>query len=121
MGLFNDNLDQHRYWAIVKQKWQTFDLSGHVVYKDEGFLFVNFDFDENMGLKDFKIHYRLWFNDYKYDDVEMKIRRYQKLENDIKANFESGLSGIDSTLKKGMREFLIQKVKQKNSRELRFK
>jgi hypothetical protein len=96
-------------------------LSGHAVYTDEGFLFVNFDFDDKMGLKDLKIHYRLWFNDYKYDDLELKIKRHKKLENDIKTYFESGLSGIDSTIKKGMREFLIEKVRQRNSREIRLK
>ena len=115
MGLFNDNLDNNRYWAIVKQKWQNVDLLGHTTYTDIGFLFVNFDFTDQMELKEFKIHYRLWFNDYKYDDVERNVKRYQKLETDIRANFEIGMSGMDSTLKKGIREFLIQKVKERNS------
>jgi hypothetical protein len=115
MGVFNDNLDNNRYWAIVKQKWESVDLLGHVTYTDNGFLFVNFDFTDSNELKEFKIHYRLWFNDYKYDDVELGIKRYQKLENDIRSYFENGMSGIDSSLKKGMREFLIQKVKARGS------
>jgi hypothetical protein len=117
MGLFNDNLDHNRWWAVVKQKWQTKDLSGHVVYQDDGFLLVNFDFDADDKLKDFKIYYRLWFYDYQYDDVELGVKRYEKLVNDIRRYFvdSKGISGIDSTLKKGMMEFLVNKVKTVNT------
>ena len=123
MGLFNDNLDQNRYWAIVKQKWQTKDQSGHVVYEDDGFLLVNFDFAADNTLKDFKIYYRLWFYDYQYDDLETNTKRHEKLTRDIKQYFVDGkgISGIDSSLKKGMMEFLIEKVKTHNSGKLRMK
>ncbi len=116
MGLFNDNLDQNRYWAVVKQKWQTKDMAGHIVYQDDGFLLVNFDFDADNKLKDFKIYYRLWFYDYQYDDLELGIKRHDKLVRDIREYFieDKGISGIDSTLKKGMMEFLIKKVKTAN-------
>jgi hypothetical protein len=112
MGLFNDNLDQNRYWAIVKQKWQTRDPAGHVVYQDDGFLLVNFDFDADTRLKDFKIYYRLWFYDYRYDDVERGVTRYEKLVRDIRHYFmdDREISGIDSALKKGMMDFMIAKL-----------
>jgi hypothetical protein len=123
MGLFNDNLDQNRWWAVVKQKWQTKDQAGHVVYQDDGFLLVNFDFDADDKLKDFKIYYRLWFYDYQYDDLELGIKRHEKLVRDIKKYFmdSKGISGIDSTLKKGIMEFLVNKVEAVNMAKVRGK
>jgi hypothetical protein len=117
MGLFNDNLDPNRFWAIIKQKWQTKDMTGHVVYEDNGFLLVNFDFDADSKLKDFKIYYRLWFYDYQYDDLEIGVKRHDKLIRDIKQYFveDKGISGIDSSLKMGIMNFLINTVKMKNS------
>ena len=117
MGLFKDNLDRSRYWAVVKQKWQTKDLTGHTVYQDDGFLLVNFDFEADIKLRDFKIYYRLWFYNYKYDNLELRITRYDKLINDIKQYFldNNAFSGIDSTLKKGMMEFIVDKVRTASS------
>jgi hypothetical protein len=117
MGVFQDPQEQTCWWAVVKQKWQTKDQSGHVVYQDDGFLIVNFDFSADQKLLDFKIYYRLWFYDYKYDDVETGIKRYQKLTNDIKKYFVEGnkkngegLSSIDSTLKKSIMAHLIRQI-----------
>lgn len=110
-------------WAVVKQKWQTKDQAGHVVYQDDGFLLVNFDFDADDKLKDFKIYYRLWFYDYQYDDLELGIKRHEKLVRDIKKYFidSKGISGIDSTLKKGIMDFLINKVETVNMGKVRKK
>jgi hypothetical protein len=113
MGVFNDNLDQNRYWVIVKQNWQSKDQAGHVVYKDDSFFPVSFDFDADNKLKDFKIYYRLWFYDYKYDDLELGIKRHEKLARDIKQYFmdDKGISGIENSLKKAMTDFMISKIK----------
>ncbi len=111
MGIFNDNLDPHRYWAIVAQKWQTKDMYGNCVYSDDGFLIVNFDFDADRQLKEFAIYYRLWFYNYQYDNIETGVTRYDKLQYDINSHFVNGLNGIDSTLKEGMRDFLIRKIR----------
>ena len=111
LGIFSDNLDPNRYWAIVVQKWRTKDLYGNCVYADDGFLIVNFDFDTHHKLKEFAIHYRLWFYNYQYHDREAGISRYDKLVYDLDRYFVNGLGGIDSTLKKGMRDFLIRKIR----------
>jgi hypothetical protein len=111
MAVFNDNLDPRRYWAIVAQRWRTLDSKETAVYDDQGFLLVNFDFDAEAGLKDFKIHYRLWFYSYRYDDVELGVRRHEKLVNDINRLFVQGVHGIDERLKLAMRDFLVDKVK----------
>ena len=113
MGIFNDNLLPFRFWAIVKQKWVTKDKNGARVYSDDGFLFVNFDFevDEIVRLKDFKVYYRLWFYNYKYDDIELNIGRNEKLVSDINRYFLNGLGGIEKTLKYGMRDFLVKKIR----------
>jgi len=123
MGVFMDNLDQNRFWAIVKQKWQTKDMYGHVVYQDDGFLIVNFDFAADT-LKDFKIYYRHWFYDYQYDDVERGTKRYTKLVKDINTYFaedsvNNKISGISKDLKVKMRDYLIQQVKTFNGKASR--
>jgi len=111
MGVFNDNLDPNRYWAVILQKWKTKDRFGNVVYQDDGFLIVNFDFRSDQTLKEFKIHYRLWFYNYQYDDIELNIRRHEKLVTDLDRYFMRGLSGIDMNLKSAMRDFIISKIK----------
>lgn len=111
MAVFNDNIDPRRYWAIVLQKWRTRDRYGVAVYEDRGFLVVNFDFDAGARLKEFRIHYRLWFYDYQYDDVELGIRRHEKLLHDIDTYFVDNLGGIDTVLKMQMKNFLVQKVR----------
>ncbi len=111
MGVFNDNTDPNRYWAVVRQKWQTRDRYGSVVYQDDGFLIVNFDFLADQTLKNFKIHYRLWFYHYQYDDIELGIKRHEKLVGDINHYFVEDLSGIDTNLKNAMRDFIVSKVR----------
>ena len=115
MGVFSDNLDPYRYWAIIVQKWKTLDRHGKVVYHDDGFLIVNFDFRADLSLKDFKVHYRLWFYNYQYDDIELGIARHEKLVYDIDKHFVTGLGGIDSGLKNAMRDLIIDKVCRVNS------
>jgi hypothetical protein len=111
MAIFADNLDPHRYWAVVLQRWRTLDGLGNTVYADEGFLLVNFDFDGQAVLKEFRIHYRLWFNQYQYDDPERGLCRGDKLINDIDTYFVKGVHGIDASLKYAMRDFLRDKIK----------
>ncbi len=110
MGVFHDNLDEHRYWAIVLQKWRTKDRHGSVVYQDDGFLIVNFDFNADQTLKNFNIHYRLWFYNYEYDDLELGITRREKVIGDLDRHFVAGVGGIDNELKNAMRNFIIGKI-----------
>lgn len=71
-----------RYWAIVKQGWAT--KSGEeTTYMDEGFLFLNFRFDKGGKVSDFKIDYRLWLYDYRYDLKEPALARWERLNLDI--------------------------------------
>ena len=123
MQLFKDKSNPDRFWAIVKQKWQTKDMDGNVVYQDNGFLLVNFDFKADNTLKDFKIYYRLWFYDYKYDDLELGIKRYEKLSDDIKTAFfgKNAVGEIDSSLKRRMMDYLITTVKTFNNQKFRMK
>lgn len=116
IGVFKDTKNPNRYWAIVKQGWKT--KNGlNTVYKDDGFLFINFDFlsgsasDSDIIAKKFEIRYRLWFYNYKYDIKELGINRYDKLKNDIDHIFLKGMSGIDYRLKNNMMDFLIDKAK----------
>lgn len=110
MGIFQDNLAERRYWAVVRQKWKTKDRYGKVVYQDDGFLFVNFDFDADMKLREFEIHYRLWFYNYQYDDIELGLKRHEKLTNDINNHFVRAMGGIDARLKVAIRDFLKSKI-----------
>ncbi|NLD98314.1 MAG: hypothetical protein GX640_00435 [Fibrobacter sp.] len=111
MKIFNDDLDPNRYWAIIRQNWKTIDGFGKTVYSDDGFLFVNFDFTADQVLKDFKIYYRLWFYEYQYDDLELGIKRYAKLENDITTHFKNGIKSVSGSLKSEMCDYLISQIK----------
>ena len=112
MKVFNDDLDANRYWAIVRQNWKTKDSFGKTIYQDDGFLFVNFDFTADKVLKDFKIYYRLWFFEYQYDDLELGIKRYEKLEKDITDHFKNGIkSGLSDNLKNAMCSYLIGQIR----------
>lgn len=112
MSIYNDdNEPDHRYWAIIRQNWKTKDIYGETVYQDDGFLFVNFDFTADKVLKDFKIYYRLWFYEYQYDDIELGIKRYQKLEKDITKYFKNGIKGLTDSLKKDMCDYLIGEIR----------
>jgi hypothetical protein len=111
MKVFNDDLDPNRYWAIVRQTWKTKDGFGKTVYKDDGFLFVNFDFAADRVLKDFKIYYRLWFYEYQYDDLELGIKRYDKLKNDIVRHFKNGIKSVSDSLKNAMCDYLVGQIR----------
>jgi len=111
MKVFNDDLDKNRYWAIVRQNWKTLDGFGKTVYNDDGFLFVNFDFTADRVLKDFKIYYRLWFYEYQYDDLELGIKRYEKLENDINTHFKDRIKAVSNNLKCEMRDYLVGQIR----------
>jgi hypothetical protein len=110
IGVFNDNVDPHRYWAIVLQGWCTLNRFDAPVYEDDGFLLVNFDFDARARLKAFRIHYRLWFCAYRYDDRELGLSRGEKLARDIDRYFLGELGGIDPELMYAMRDFLVRQI-----------
>jgi hypothetical protein len=112
LKLFEDPSDKNRYWAIIRQNWKT--IKGNsVTYEDNGFLFVNFDFDNNLNIKSFVIHYRLWFYDYKYDRIVDGViieTRGEKLKRDLDNIFLKSIRGIDENLKKGMVKYIIDRV-----------
>ncbi len=110
MGVFKDNLAPRRYWAIVAQKWKTKNTRGTVIYSDDGYLIVNIDFDKTFKLSHFSIHYRLWFYNYQFDEIETSRTRYDKLLDDVNQHFVYEFSGVDHHLKEAMRDFLIQKI-----------
>jgi hypothetical protein len=66
MRLYQESPGGTRFWGIVKQTWTTLDGDLDSTYQDQGFLFVNFDFDRNSPgrLNDFRVYYRFWFYDY---------------------------------------------------------
>lgn len=111
MKIFNDDVDPNRYWAIVRQKWKTIDSFGKTIYTDNGFLFVNFDFTADRVLKDFKIHYRLWFYEYRYDYIEKGIKRHEKLQEDITMHFKEKIKAIPEVLKEAMSDYLISQIR----------
>jgi hypothetical protein len=134
LRLYQDQKIPTRYWAVVFQDWNTRNYKGNVVYRDDGFLFINFDFDDKGEMSDFQIFYRLWFYNYKYDRPEIKYKRWQLIEDDIKGAFDRmtdskivfgrkegkkfvkddsqrGLSGIDKGLVDRMRKDVIDAVK----------
>lgn len=110
IGLFNDNLDPHRYWAIVQQRWTTKSKTGRTLYQDDGFLIVNFDFTPQYALKQFHIYYRLWFYNYQYAAAEQGLSRSDKIGRDLSRHFVNGMGGIDTSLKASMRDFILQHV-----------
>ncbi|MFC1585684.1 hypothetical protein ACFL5V_09075 [Fibrobacterota bacterium] len=134
MKLYQDHKIPSRYWAVVYQNWDTRNYKGNVVYRDDGFLFINFDFDDSGQLSDFQIFYRLWFYNYKYDKPEIGYKRWQLIEDDIKGAFslledskivfgrkegkkfinddsQRGLSGIDKGLADRMRKDLVNAIR----------
>lgn len=111
MNIFKDDLNSNRYWAIVRQNWKTKDINGVTVYQDDGFLFVNFDFTADWVLKDFKVYYRLWFYEYQFDDIELGIKRYEKLERDITTYFKNGIKSVSGSLKNVMCSYLIGQIR----------
>jgi hypothetical protein len=109
MGVLNDNLDPDRFWAVVLQKWKTKDRSGACVYEDDGFLIVNIDAADTNHI-DFRVHYRLWFYLYQYDDRELGITRHEKLARDLDEYFVNSMGGIDRSLKMAMKDLIIEKT-----------
>jgi len=110
LAVFCDNLNPSRYWAIVLQQWQTKDRYHKIVYQDDGFLIVNFDFAADRTLREFKVHYRLWFYNYRYDDIELGLLRHEKLVQDIQQYFIEGIGGIDASLKQAMLDCLVNTI-----------
>jgi len=104
MMVFNDDLDFNRYWAIVRQNWKTKDSFGKTVCQDNGFLLAAFDFTSERVLKDFKIGFQFGFYEYQYDDIELGIKRYQKIENDITTHFKNEIKSLSGSLKNAMCE-----------------
>lgn len=119
MKVFQDTYAPNRYWAIVKQEWQT-TFEGKRVYRDTGFLCVHFDFTtDKTKLVSFHIAYRLWFYSYQFKELETGLTRADKLKQDLDIYFfneKSGVSGINHTLKKQMQQFLIEKIDEVDKR-----
>jgi hypothetical protein len=107
MKIILDDLDPNRYWAIARENWKTLDSFGSVVYHDNSFQFYIFDFTTDGVLKNFKIFYRLWFYEYQYDDIELGIKRNEKLKNDIVKYFNNSLKSVPDRVKKTMFDFLV--------------
>ncbi len=88
-----------RFWAVVKQDWQTLDIQGSEKYRDEGFLLVNFDFSSDGIAQKKEFYYRLWFYSYPYEIVqESQSSRSRKIQNDVTHGIEK-ISGVDLSLK----------------------
>lgn len=113
MKIFRDEISSERFWAVVKQDWNT-EFAGINTYEDVGFLIVSFDFDLNdKELKDFKIAYRLWFYNYRYKELETSLGRVEKLKHDLNTYFldsHLGVSGISEGLKDEIVTFILQKA-----------
>lgn len=119
MKVLQDELSATRYWAIIKQDWETY-YQGSPVYSDMGFLLVNFDFDmSNHKLKEFKISYRLWFYDYRYKELETGLGRVDKLRYDLEQYFvdpHKGVSGIPINLKEELVSYIVKKADEVDKR-----
>jgi hypothetical protein len=135
-----------RYWAVARQVWRTRNSKGAQVYRDDGFLVINFDFSEGLNQQPkFKIFYRIWIYDYRFDIPELRISRTQQIERDFNGVFFPGASnkmggvgffekrgkdylptsndmtvgGITDTLKRIIREDLMTAVKMHNKQLLK--
>jgi hypothetical protein len=124
MNLYQDN-QSSRFWAVARQSWKTKDRKGAVVYRDDGFLFLNFDFTEGLDKEpEFKIYYRIWIYNYCFDNAELRTSRSDIVERDFNMVFfkslddtklDSGVTGIWADLRKQMRQDLMVEVKKSNS------
>jgi hypothetical protein len=80
--VYQDNLDPNRFWAVVRQDWQTLDGKAKPAYRDDGFLFLNFDLDSNRLPRNMRVNYRLWF--YNYGKPRKDQPRWLRTANDIR-------------------------------------
>lgn len=113
MNIYTDPIVSSRFFAVVKQSWDT-KFNKRVVYHDDGFLIISFDYDFRNGrARDFKIHQRLWFYDYRYDDRELGMSRVAKLRVDLDKHFVNRkMQGISSDLKMEIRNLILKKADQ---------
>lgn len=134
LSLYQEN--ENRYWAVVRQNWKTKKRNGAVVYRDDGFLFINFDFSNGKAKPEMKIYYRIWIYNYKYANIELGKTRIDFIERDFNGVFfkeqasEIGgngfytskghkiknldnitVQGIDKNMLKMMRNDIIETVK----------
>lgn len=108
MGIFQDPLFTHRFWAVVAQNWVTTNLYGTEEYTDNGFTLINFDFSSETKLSSFKIYFSLWFYKYQYANKEIDLRS-KKLEHDM-SYFTDSTSFCDIKLKKAISTFIVSKI-----------
>lgn len=105
MGIYQE--DANRYWAVVYQKWKTKKKNGKVVYRDDGFLFINFDFADNRNKPVFKIYYRIWIYNYKFGNPETGFTRADFIQRDFDGVFfpakAKGIGGKGFYTSKGKR------------------
>lgn len=115
LKIYQSSVSNTRYWAIIRQDWQTFNRSNRLVYHDDGFLIVNFDFDPTSGnLQNFEIGYRIWINDYKYDQISPRLTRVEKLSYDLQRYFIDEVHGIDTHLKYEIVDYIIDLAKEQD-------
>lgn len=133
--VYQDKLSPSRFWAIVKQGWETIDVNGRLLYRDDGFLFLNFDLDGKHRPCNLSVKYRLWFYNYKHADQKSGLKRFQLIERDIRGALDDkadvsinmghiegdkwvmdtkmrGLSGVDRGLLNHMTEDLVGGIRQ---------
>jgi hypothetical protein len=132
--MYQDLKSPNRFWAVVKQQWETRDASGRSLYQDDGFLFLNFDLDALQRPQNLLVNYRLWFYNYKQIDPKTGLKPHERLAQDILGALDSrnpveiqfgrlegdrwvadpkqrGLSGIDTDLLIRMGDDLVGGIK----------
>lgn len=133
--VYQDKHNLNRYWAVVKQGWETLDARGRRIYRDDGFLFLNFDLDAKNNPCNLSVRYRLWFYNYKHPDPRSGMKRYQLIERDIRGALDEnadakinigrlegdrwvldsgkrGLSGVDRALLNRIAEDVVNGIRQ---------
>ena len=96
LRLYQDKPNSGRFWGIVSQTWTTRFLNGSAHYRDDGILFVNFDFKPGVkALENFRIYYRFWFYKYKQDIMRKRagkepvlVTRRQRMHEVITATLD---------------------------------
>lgn len=133
--VYQDKHSRDRYWAVVKQGWETLDPGGRKLYRDDGFLFLNFDLDGKHNPCNLSVRYRLWFYNYKNPDARTGLKRYQLIARDIRGALDEkadaqinmghlegdrwvpdagkrGLSGVDRSLLERMTNDLVGGIRE---------
>lgn len=133
--VYQDKHSPNRFWAVVKQEWSTLGKDGQINYRDDGFLFLNFDLDGKRNPVNLSVNYRLWFYNYKRPDPKTRMKRHEliardilgaldeqagvtinfgRLENDqwVLDNRQRGISGIDRNLVNKMAADLVDGIRQ---------